>query len=102
MGANAHLTMPLLASSSQRFVTGGENVPFPLSRRCKGSGDKDGGEGCSCSPLGPRPSAHHEYGLARLMEPWTYLYLHVAWSLSVHVIDDGEVPIEEGVCTRWA
>lgn len=30
------------------------------------------------------------------------LYLHIAWRLSVHIIDDGEVPIEEGVRTRWA
>lgn len=29
MGANAHLTMPLLASSSQRFVTGGKMSHFP-------------------------------------------------------------------------
>lgn len=48
-----------------------------------------------------QPSLHHDVDLTSLTET-VRRYLHIGWRLSVHIIGDGEISIEEGVLTGWA
>lgn len=59
-------------------------------------------KGTSLQSLRILASPHHDDGLAGKPGEAFNLYLHISWRLSVHVIDDGEVPVEEGVRTGWA
>lgn len=46
----------------------------------------------------PHPGAGESAGPA---EPLGR-YLYIGWRLSVHIIGDDKIPVEEGVCTGWA
>lgn len=96
METHARLTVPPASGSHRR-----KKCPIsPLQGLlCKQYGAKDGGKGCHCGPSGYWAPLRHGSGLVSKPGGAPTLYLYVAWRLSVHVIDDGEVPIEEGVCT---
>lgn len=102
MEAKACLTI-LFLQMEVRSLSLGEKCPISTRQEVllKGSSAKDGRKGC-CSPLGYQVSPHHDNGLASKPGGAIDLYLHISWRLSVHIVDDGEVPIEEGVSTGWA